>query len=141
MPKELRDSTIHNVWVTQPDGPETWCRSIYVYRKRNLGVPILEVFDMPEPNVTAGQRNVSTVPTQSLMLLNDDLVRRQAKLLADRVKETAGADPAKQVDLAYRIALARPPDQKELAAGLEVIQKQGLVDLAHVILNLTNSWT
>ena len=136
MPKELLDSTINNVWVRQPDGPQTWRRSIYVYRKRNLGVPMLEVFDMPDPNVTAGPRAISTVPTQSLTLLNDEFVRRQAKLFAGRVEEGAPNDVAKQIDLAYRIALARPPDEKELQIGMELVNKQGLADFTQVLMNL-----
>jgi hypothetical protein len=136
MPKELLDATIHNVWVKQPDGPETWRRSIYVYRKRNLNVPMLEVFDMPDPNITAGPRTISTVPTQSLTLLNDDFVRHQAKLFAGRVEEGAPNDVAKQIDLAYRIALSRPPDDKELEIGMDLVKKQGLVDFSQVLLNL-----
>jgi hypothetical protein len=136
MPKELLDATIHNVWVKQPDGPETWRRSVYVYRKRNLNVPMLEVFDMPDPNVTAGPRTVSTVPTQSLTLLNDEFVRHQAKLFASRVEEGAPNDVAKQIDLAYRIALSRSPDDKELEIGMDLVKKQGLVDFAQVVLNL-----
>ena len=136
MPKELLDATIHNVWVKQPDGPETWRRSVYVYRKRNLNVPMLEVFDMPDPNITAGPRTISTVPTQSLTLLNDEFVRHQAKLFAGRVEEGAPNDVAKQIDLAYRIALSRPPDDKELQIGMDMVKKQGLVDFAQVVLNL-----
>jgi Protein of unknown function (DUF1553)/Protein of unknown function (DUF1549)/Planctomycete cytochrome C len=136
MPKELLDATIHNVWVTQPDGPPTWRRSIYVYRKRNLNVPMLEVFDMPDPNITAGPRAISTVPTQSLTLLNDEFVRHQAKLFAGRVEEGAPNDVAKQIDLAYRIALSRPPDDKELQVGMDLVKKQGLLDFAQVVLNL-----
>jgi hypothetical protein len=136
MPKELLDSTIHNVWVKQPDGPQTWRRSIYVYRKRNLNVPMLEVFDMPDPNITAGPRTISTVPTQSLTLLNDEFVRHQAKLFAGRVEEGAPNDVAKQIDLAYRIALSRSPDEKELQIGMDLVKKQGLVDFAQVVLNL-----
>ena len=70
---------------------------------------MFQVFDLPEQNVTAGARHVSTVPTQALTLLNDAFVLRQAQLFADRVKKEAGDDPARQIDLAYRIALTRPP--------------------------------
>ncbi len=136
MPKELLDATIHNAWVKQADGPETWRRSVYVYRKRNLNVPMLEVFDMPDPNITAGPRSISTVPTQSLTLLNDEFVRHQAKLFAGRVEEGAPNDVAKQIDLAYRIALSRSPDEKELQIGMDLVKKQSLEDFVQVVLNL-----
>ena len=83
----------------------SWRRSVYVYRKRGLPFPMFEVFDLPDQNISCGRRNVSTVPTQALTLLNDEFVLRQAKLFADRVRKRRRAMPAKQVDLAYRIAL------------------------------------
>ena len=71
---------------------------MYVYRKRGLVFPMFEVFDLPDQNTSCGRRNVSTVPTQALTLLNDEFVLRQAKLFADRVREAAPDDPAKQID-------------------------------------------
>ena len=99
--------------------PRVWRRSVYVYRKRGLPFPMFEVFDLPDQNISCGRRNVSTVPTQALTLLNDEFVLRQSKLFADRVEEAAHGDAAKQVDLAYRIALSRPPreDEAKLARG------------------------
>ena len=61
---------------------------------------------------------------------------RQAKLFADRVAEAAPNDPAKQVDLAYRIALSRPPRAEEAELGLEFLKKRSLADFTHVLLNL-----
>ena len=46
---------------------------------------MFDTFDHPDMNVTAGARNVSTVPTQALTLLNNPFVLSQAKRLADRV--------------------------------------------------------
>jgi len=97
---------------------------------------MFQVFDLPEQNVTAGARNVSTVPTQALTMLNDAFVLRQAQEFADRVKKEAGDDPARQIDVAYRIALTRPPSQTEMTLALDALKNQSLVDLTHVLLNL-----
>ena len=86
-------------------------------------------------NVTAGARNVSTVPTQALTLLNNPFVLAQAQRLADRVSQQA-RDPYSQVNLAYGIALARPATEAEIAVGLDLIKRYSLVDLTHVIVNL-----
>jgi hypothetical protein len=126
----------HGVWKNEADGPAVWRRSVYVYRRRGQAFPMFQVFDLPEQNVTAGARNVSTVPTQALTMLNDAFVLRQAQEFADRVKKEAGDDPARQIDLAYRIALTRPPSQTELTVALEATKNQSLVDLTHVLLNL-----
>jgi len=137
LPETLVKSTIYNVWKNQEDGPDVWRRSLYVYLKRGMAFPMFEVFDMPDPNFSAGRRSVSTVPTQALTLINNDFVLRQAQLLADRVKKEAGDDPVKQIDLAYRIALTRPPDETELSLATDLLGAHSLLDLTHVLLNLS----
>src|SRR2546425_715600 len=137
LPETLIKSTIYNVWKNQDDGPEVWRRSLYVYRKRGMMFPMFEVFDMPDSNFSAGRRSVSTVPTQALTLINNDFVLRQAQLLADRVKKEVGDDPVKQIDLAYRIALTRAPDETELSLATDLLGTHSLLDLTHVLLNLS----
>jgi hypothetical protein len=134
--KGLMTEANHGIWKNEDDGPGVWRRSVYVYRKRGLTFPMFQVFDLPEQNTTAGARYVSTVPTQALTLLNNDFVLRQAQLFADRVRRDAGADPAAQIDLAYRIALTRPPTQTELAVALDVVKGHALVDLTDVLFNV-----
>jgi Protein of unknown function (DUF1553)/Protein of unknown function (DUF1549)/Planctomycete cytochrome C len=136
LPKEILASVSYGVWKNDEDGPAAWRRSVYVYRRRGLAFPMFQVFDLPEQNITAGARNVSTVPTQALMLLNDPFVLRQAEMFADRVKKEAGDDPRRQIDLAYRIALTRPPTDTELHVAVESMQTHSLVDLTHVLFNL-----
>ena len=41
---------------------------------------------------TAERRNISTVPTQALMLLNDEFVLLQSRFLAERVMHEAGSE-------------------------------------------------
>ena len=137
LPDALVKSTIYNVWQNQEDGPEVWRRSLYVYRKRGMAFPMFEVFDMPDPNFSAGRRSVSTVPTQALTLINNEFVLKQAQMFADRVKKEAGDDPVQQIQLAYRIALTRPPDDTELAVATDLVGSHSLTDLTHVLLNLS----
>jgi hypothetical protein len=109
---------------------------VYVYRKRGLPFPMFEAFDLPDQNLSCGRRNVSTVPTQALMLLNDEWVLKQAKLFANEVSESAKNDPKREVELAYEIALSRKPVAEEQSAAAEIVSKHKLVDLTHVLLNL-----
>jgi hypothetical protein len=124
------------IWEREEEGPKVWRRSVYVYRKRGLPLPFFEVFDLPDQNLTCGARNVSTVPTQALTLMNDEFVLRQAKLFADRVNEGAPNNRDKQIDLSYRIALGRRPSVEEMNIGRAFLSKHQLVDLTHVLLNL-----
>jgi hypothetical protein len=59
-----------------------------------------------------------------------------AKLFADRVKEAAPGDSARQVDLAYRIALSRAPREDEARLAADFLGKRSLADFTHVLLNL-----
>ena len=136
LPSEVASSTTEGVWRKEEDGPRVWRRSVYVYRKRGLVFPMFEVFDLPDQNSACGRRNVSTVPTQALTLLNDEFVLRQAKLFADRVKEAAPDDAARQVDLAYRIALSRPPRAEEAGLAADFLKTRSLADFTHVLFNL-----
>ena len=124
-------------WDIQPEGPATWRRSIYIYQRRSLPFPMFETFDHPDMNLTAGARNVSTVPTQALTLLNNPFVLREAELLAERIISQVGPDPAKQIDLGYQYALGRPATDLEKSLALEKVKAGSLVDFTHVLLNLS----
>jgi hypothetical protein len=136
IPGEILRSMSEGIWKREEDGPKVWRRSVYVYRKRGLPFPMFEVFDLPDQNISCGRRNVSTVPTQALTLLNDEFVLRQSKLFADRVEEAAAGDAAKRIDLAYRIALSRPPREDEAKLAADFLKKRSLTDFTHVLLNL-----
>ena len=123
-------------WDNQPDGPDVWRRSVYVFRRRSLGFPFFDTFDLPDQNQTAAARNVSTVPTQALTLMNNGFVLSQAALFAERLEREAPGDLDRQVDLAYRMALTRPPTTEEATVAKVLVTEQSLVDLTHVMLNL-----
>jgi hypothetical protein len=124
-------------WRIEPDGPATWRRSIYVYQRRSLPFPMFETFDHPDMNLSAAQRNVSTVPTQALTLLNNPFVLRQAELLAERITSQAPDDVARQIDLGYQYALGRSATDLEKSLAMQTVKSKSLVDLTHVLLNLS----
>lgn len=129
---EILASMDKGIWLREEDGPKVWRRSIYVYRKRGLPFPLFEVFDLPDQNISCGRRNVSTVPTQALTLLNNAFILRQARLFADRVREAAPDDMARQAELAFEIALGRIPTADERGA----LAGRSIEDVAHVLFNL-----
>ncbi len=151
IPKSVREGYRQGKWVLTKEEPATWRRSVYTYWKRGLKYPMFEVHDQPDLNVTCEKRNVTTVPTQALTLLNNEFVLLQARHFAERVALASGEDPAKQIAALYRIALSRAPAAGELASYLAFFQKQreyhagrspeggpalaALTDVAHVVLN------
>ena len=136
VPEQILFSQAHGTWRNQPDGPAVWRRSVYVYRRRSLGFPFFDTFDLPDQNVSAAARNVSTVPTQALTLLNNPFVLGQASLFAERLENESPDDVASQIDLAYRIALTRSPTEEESAIARGLIEARSLTDFTHVMLNL-----
>ena len=124
-------------WDKQPDGPAVWRRSVYVYQRRSLPFPMFETFDHPDMNLTAAARNVSTVPTQALTLLNNPFVLKQSELLAQRIIAQEPENVARQVDLGYQYALGRTPSDLERSLALEKVKAGSLVDFTHVLLNLS----
>ncbi len=130
-------ATMRNgIWNSEEDGPKVWRRSVYVYRKRGMPFPMFEVFDLPNQNVSCGARNVSTVPTQALTLLNNEFVLQQARFFAQRVASEAGPAPDGQLARAYQLALGRNPSEEEKRLGIAFLKAYSLADLAHVMLNL-----
>jgi hypothetical protein len=106
------------------DDQTTWRRSVYIFVKRSVLLPMIEVFDCPATTVTGPVRAVSTVSPQALALMNNEFVLQQSGFFAERVAAEAGNDLRKQITTAFTIALNRQPNEKELAWSLEFLQKQ-----------------
>ncbi len=111
-------------------------RTIYAFLKRSMVVPMLEVLDLCDISRTSARRQNTSVATQALTLFNGDFVNRQSRYFAERLRREAGDDPAKQIDLAYRLALARPPKPAETAAMLDFLHRESLDQMCRVIFNL-----
>src|SRR5262249_55464557 len=127
-------------------------RSIYLKVTRHEGSRFLETFDFPNPMVARGNRDTTNVPSQALALLNDPFVIDQAGFWADRLIQAQVPTGDSRLDLMFRNALGRLPDQAERARfALLVDQLAGLhktasdqvlgsrevwKDVAHAIFNL-----
>jgi hypothetical protein len=134
---DLFAESSRRTWRGRPDeDPSTWRRSIYVFLKRGIRYPMFETFDQPNLVNSADRRNRTTIAPQALILMNNGMVLTQAKIFAARVTNEAGADPAKQVDRAFRLALARPPDAIEARESVAFVRAQGLESFCHALFNL-----
>lgn len=106
------------------DTPETHRRSIYMFHKRVVQHPMMQVFDGPDASVSCGRRINTTVAPQALALLNDRFVRARAADFATRLAAEAGSDIQACVERAYQLALGRHPTPPELAASAQFIEAQ-----------------
>ena len=110
-------------WGTSPPD-EQRRRSIYMFTKRSLLLPLLTVFDSSDTTQPCVQRNVSTVAPQALALLNNDFVHQQSNALARRVQQEAGSDPAARAERAWWLALQRAPTDSERNVAMEHLKSQ-----------------
>jgi hypothetical protein len=114
-------------WEVEKDPAEANRRGVYVFVKRNLRYPMFQTFDFPDTHESCARRYQTVTPTQSLALLNDELVLEWAVALAARVLNDSGVPLDAQVDRAYRIVYNRAASAKERATILEFLQSQASI--------------
>jgi Protein of unknown function (DUF1553)/Protein of unknown function (DUF1549)/Planctomycete cytochrome C len=120
-------------------------RSVYLEVRRNFITPLFLAFDYPLPTTTAGRRSTSTVPSQALMLMNNEFVAAEARKWAERTLNRYADRDARLEDMFLR-AYGRPPDAadrtqiaqfiaRQSARYAENGEQQAWSDMAHVIFN------
>jgi hypothetical protein len=100
-------------------------RSLYLEARRNYPQPLLIAFDQPKPVLTVGARNVTNVPAQSLMLLNDPFVLSQAELLSTRIRSLPTPDA--RIRSLWLLLFSRSVTDVELARSIEFLKSQSAV--------------
>lgn len=88
-------------------------RSIYLPVMRDRLPDVLEQFDLANPNIVSGARDITNVPLQALYLLNGSFVREQAGALAERVS-TMAVSEEDQVKAAFFLCFNREADDVEI---------------------------
>jgi hypothetical protein len=106
------------------DEREALRRSIYVFVKRSLLLPEMELLDFADTTTSCEQRPVSTIPTQALTLLNGEFLNEEARHFAARLVREAGAERRAQVDRAFRLAICRPPTAEEQLSAQAFLERQ-----------------
>lgn len=111
-----------NAW--QPSPPDDQLRrSVYMYAKRGLLSPMMATFDRCDTTSSCGQRDVTTVPTQALALMNNPFVHQRSLSLARKtISRTEDLD--EQIDHVWRSVLQRSPDSKEMLSAREHVSAQ-----------------
>ncbi|MFI4862203.1 MAG: PSD1 and planctomycete cytochrome C domain-containing protein [Phycisphaerales bacterium JB063] len=99
-------------------------RSVYITTRRNFLSPMMLAFDTPAPFSTVGRRNVTNVPAQALILMNDPFVHQQAELWAQSLVQGEDSAVADRVDRMWRDALGRVPEPAEREAAMAYLAAQ-----------------
>jgi mono/diheme cytochrome c family protein len=124
-------------------------RSIYLFQRRSLTFPLMDVFDAPPLNQSCSVRAQTTVAPQALALFNGEFCREAAGHFAGRLRREAGGDPTNQIERAFALAFTRPPSEAERVSAMRFLKEQAarrsgeagaakssaLLDFCHAILN------
>jgi hypothetical protein len=102
-------------------------RSVFLVTGRVRNHPFLEIFDGADANLSTGERLAATSPLQALFFMNSAFMTEQSERFAKR----AGGS----VDLAYLLALGRPPTPQERRSAEGFAAGHGWPALARVILS------
>ena len=115
-------------------------RSVYLAVRRNFLNPFLQAFDTPIPFSTVGRRQVSNVPAQALILLNDPFVHQQADVWAKATLAKPGTTDERLRGM-YLAAFGRAISAGELKECRDFLGKgetdpKAWADLAHTLFNV-----
>jgi hypothetical protein len=117
-------------------------RAAYIVRgystNRDVVPAFLQSFDVDDGRVPCPVRTQTVTAPQALFLMNSDPVERATTLFAQRLRKESSGDLHAAVDLAYRVALARPPLPAEMEHALAYLDNDParLKGLAWLMFNL-----
>ncbi len=104
-----------NDWTTS-EGEDRHRRSVYTEVRRNGPYASFSTFDAPNREVCTIRRGRTNTPLQAFVTMNDPVFVEAAQALARRLDaEVKGGGPAAKIRHAYRLGLARDPDESEVA--------------------------
>ncbi len=125
--------------IVPEDRPGAHRRSIYLQQRRTQGLSLLSVFDAPAMVVNCTRRPVTTMPLQSLTLLNSEFIVKRGEQFAVRTQQESGDGLEAKVQRAFRLAVGRDSTDQELADSVKFIESQrlqyaaeGIADDEHV---------
>ncbi len=138
-------------WQSSPQDQQAR-RSIYIFSKRSLLLPLLTTFDFCDTTQPCGQRDINVVAPQALALLNNEFTHQASEKLADEILREAAIGKTSHESRAWRLILGREPGRDELSAAKahrsqqrEVFEanpatkkdaeRLALASLCHVLLN------
>jgi hypothetical protein len=100
-------------------------RGVYQYIRREALDHMMILFDAPEPSRTEGDRETSSVPGQSLLMLNNALVHEQVSAWAAKdLMMRSGYSTEQRIEHLFAAALGRQPSAQEVQSLVEFIDDQ-----------------
>jgi hypothetical protein len=110
---EAGDGFVGRTLPEQRVKAETKNRSVYLPIIRDLVPDSLDLFDFADPSLMTGKRDVTTVPSQALYLMNSDFVIENSEAMARYLIDDLKLKGEKLGYTAFYLAYSRPPTSEE----------------------------
>lgn len=111
---ELRGGEIRNQTANLEDAVGRDTRSVYLPIVRSFVPQMLTAFDFAEPSQVIGERDVTTVSTQALFLMNNEFVLEQSDAAAKRTLTMNTPSERERIEFAFEQTLGRQPSSLEV---------------------------
>ena len=112
LPQEMVKTLKSGQWQVSEQKADHYRQSIYIFARRNLTYPLFATFDRPAANCSCPERQESTTPLQSLLLMNSDFSNEIAKKIAGNA---TGALSQQQPKITTQVIIAQAVRQVILA--------------------------
>jgi len=143
LPDEVSSTLLKKQIAVTPDLTEHYRRSIYVFARRNLRLPMFDLFDRPDALLSCSRRNETVTATQALTMFNSEFSMSIARQLAANVLAQS-KEPDAIASAATWNCLNREPSTDEMRLGVAFLQdeskiagsqEQAVVDYCLALLN------
>jgi len=114
--------------MNQPESHQ-YRRSIYTFQMRSLIFPLVESFDAASPDSSCAVRFETTLPTQALTMMNGELLNKSAEIMAQSVRENAGANIGDQVKYLWPQVTGQQPNTEQVKTAGDFITKMKKLNL------------
>jgi hypothetical protein len=104
--------------------PEAFARSIFLQQRRSQIATFLSVFDAPSVVFNCTRRAETTMPLQSLSLLNSEFAVKRAEDLGRRLQHECGDDTAARLKRAFFLTTGHPPAAAALKSSMQFLEEQ-----------------
>ncbi len=109
--------------LTKPPFPTR--RTLYGFIDRQNLPGMFRTFDFPSPDTSSAQRFATTLPQQSLFLMNSPMAQDQARQLVRRGEIAHAASEAEKIRALYRVLYQRVPEAAELKLARDFLHRPG----------------
>ena len=110
-------------------------RSIYMEMSIMQPPEFLVGFNLPDLKLPTGRRDVTNVPAQALIMLNDPLVREQAELWGQNLQADSSSSPGQKIRIMFLTVFSREPTETEVKRWTNEAQHATWSEIAHTLFN------